>query len=63
MLTNAPSPICPLCKHTLDPKKDILWDNTGGSLAVKGIGIVYCGWCGAVLGATDWQTLTKRERG
>ncbi len=57
----SPAPICPWCKRHLDPKKDVLWDNTG-QLKVTGVTVIYCGFCGAVLGGADFVTLSKRER-
>lgn len=35
-------PICPDCNHRIDPKKDILWENTGSQLSMRGVTIVYC---------------------
>lgn len=60
--SDAPLPFCPSCKHTLDPRTDVLWDHTP-VMRLSGITIVYCGWCGAVLGSAPHQTLTKTGRG
>jgi hypothetical protein len=62
MLPDAPVPACPWCKHTIDPKTDILWDTTA-QLKLSGVTIVYCGWCGAVLGGAQFSTFSKRKRG
>ena len=59
----APRPVCPHCHQTIDPKKDILWENTGGQLSVRGVTVVYCGWCGSILGSTGFQAFTKTRRG
>ena len=59
---NATIPICPYCRQTIDPKRDLFWENTGGQLSMKGVTIVYCGWCGAILGTTNFQTFTKTRR-
>ena len=45
--TDAPQPFCPHCKHALTPSSDVLYQ--GISLGSKYC-IIYCGWCGAVLG-------------
>lgn len=62
MALNSPGPSCPFCRAHLDPKTDLLWDNTG-QLKVGGVSIVYCGYCGAVLGGAPFTTFTKRQRG
>ena len=62
-LAPAPRPMCPHCRNPLDPTRDVLWENTGSALSVRGVTIVYCGWCGAVLGSAPFQTLTKSRRG
>ena len=56
----SPSPRCPFCSQVLDPDRDILWANAGGSF--RGTAFMYCGRCGAVLGgAPDAKTLTKKD--
>jgi hypothetical protein len=59
---NATLPICPHCRQTIDPKRDLLWENTGGQLSMRGVTIVYCAWCGTILGTTNFQTFTKTRR-
>ncbi len=61
-MDSALGPSCPWCKHPIDPKTDILWDNTG-QLRVGGVSILYCGWCGNVLGGAPFNTVSKRVRG
>lgn len=58
----APTPFCPSCKHPIDPRTDILWDHTP-MVAMGGVTIVYCGWCGAILGSASHQTFLKKQRG
>ncbi|HTT73499.1 MAG TPA: hypothetical protein VMG99_05050 [Thermoplasmata archaeon] len=60
---DTPRPICPHCKQGLDPKTDILWENTASPISLRGVTIVYCGWCGSVLGSTGYQSLSKTRRG
>lgn len=62
-IPDTPRPTCPYCRQTIDPKRDILWENTGGQLSVRGVTIVYCGWCGSILGSTGFQAFTKSRRG
>ena len=57
-----PTPFCPHCQHRIDPKTDILWDHTP-MVAMDGVTITYCGWCGAILGSASHQTFLKKRRG
>ncbi len=55
----APPPKCPFCSNMLDPTRDILYRGIGIAMV-----IVYCGWCGAVLGGGVSASLhgTKTQR-
>ncbi len=57
-----PTPTCPHCKHTLDPTTDILYRGLSFGSAMM---IIYCGWCGAVLGGGPASSLhgSKGSRG
>lgn len=57
-----PPPLCPGCRHVLDPKADVLWGNTGGKLSVTGGCLFWCAFCGHVLGVTDQKTVTRPHR-
>jgi hypothetical protein len=62
--SDSPQPFCPHCKHALDPKNDVLYQGISlGSV----YSIIYCGWCGAVLGGGPSSGMhllgTKTERG
>ncbi len=50
-------PVCPHCRAALNPKTDLLWDNSG-QLKVGGVSIIYCG-----IGGAPFNTFTKKERG
>jgi hypothetical protein len=52
-------PVCPWCKHVLDPKKDVLFENTG-QLSASGVDVIYCRFCGAVLGGAQFTVFSKR---
>jgi phage FluMu protein Com len=58
----APPPSCPTCKHQLNPQTDILWDHTPQT-RFGGVTVVYCGWCGTVLGSASHQVFVKKRRG
>ncbi len=32
-------------------------------VAMGGVTVVYCGWCGAILGSASHQTFLKKQRG
>ena len=59
-----PQPFCPSCKHVLTPATDVLYQ--GISFGAK-YSIIYCGWCGAVLGGGPSSEIhflgTKTRRG
>lgn len=61
---NEPQPFCPACKHELTPSTDVLYQ--GISFGAK-YSIIYCGWCGAVLGGGPSSEIhflgTKTRRG
>ncbi len=64
MAVEVPLPKCPTCQNPINPKTDVLWDNTGHPVVgLKGVNIVYCGFCGAIFGAATITTLTKKRRG
>jgi hypothetical protein len=45
--SDEPTPFCPSCKHTLNPASDVLYQGISfGNI----YSIIYCGWCGVVLG-------------
>jgi hypothetical protein len=62
--TDEPAPYCPACKHVLTPDTDVLYQGIsfGGKYS-----IIYCGWCGAVLGGGPSSEIhllgTKTRRG
>jgi hypothetical protein len=53
-----PEPVCPNCKHSIDPKVDIMY--TGMGVAV-GLSAAYCGWCGAILSVGPWTTVFGKK--
>jgi len=63
-LTDSPTPYCPHCKHLIAPATDVLYEGISfGSIYT----ILYCGWCGAILGGGPSNGVhllgTKRTRG
>ncbi len=59
---NDVQPKCPYCQNVVVPAKDLLYTNAGGSF--KGMAVLYCGFCGAILGGSSATlTLTKTRRG
>jgi hypothetical protein len=60
-LPESPAPYCPFCKHTLDPATDVLYNTLSFG---AGMIIIYCGWCGAVLGGgiSGGKLFTKTSR-
>jgi hypothetical protein len=62
--TDSPEPFCPYCKHPITPATDVLYEGISiGSI----YSIIYCGWCGAILGGGPSSGIhllgTKRTRG
>jgi len=55
----APGPICPSCRHGLEPKKDILYQGMGIGV---GLSVAYCGWCGAVFSVGQWVTVIGKKQ-
>jgi hypothetical protein len=55
----APGPMCPTCRHAIDPKEDILYQGMG---VLVGLSTAYCGWCGAVLSVGQWVTVHGKTR-
>jgi hypothetical protein len=59
----SPTPFCPFCRHPIEPSTDVLYDK----VTAAGIyDIIYCGWCGAILGGGPTYGMhlgTKKSRG
>jgi hypothetical protein len=55
----APGPICPICRHPLDLKDDVLYQGMG---VLKALSAAYCGWCGSVLGVGQWTTVFGKKQ-
>lgn len=62
MQSTSPAPCCPHCRAKIEPRTDILWDSTG-AMKLSGVTVIYCGFCGAILGGVPQLTLSKRRRG
>lgn len=63
-LSDAPRPFCPSCRHELTPSTDVLYQGISFGAIYS---ILYCGWCGAVLGGGPSSGMhllgTKTQRG
>ncbi len=53
-----PRPICPYCKHLIDPKVDILYQGMG---TLVGLSAAYCGWCGSLFSVGPWTTVYGKK--